>query len=151
RPGPVFVSPDVATCADCLAELFDPDNRRYRYPFLNCTHCGPRLTIVTGVPYDRRRTTMASFSMCPDCRSEYENPGDRRLPRPANVLRGLRPRARSDGRIRTADRHGRPSDSLCGGAASRPHRRGQGPGRLPPRLRCTLELRGCGAAPPQAP
>jgi hydrogenase maturation protein HypF len=79
RPGPIFVSPDVAICADCLAELFDPTDRRYRYPFLNCTNCGPRLTIVTGAPYDRQRTTMSAFSMCAACRAEYEDPTNRRF------------------------------------------------------------------------
>jgi hydrogenase maturation protein HypF len=77
--GPVFVSPDVATCDDCLRELFDPNDRRYLYPFLNCTNCGPRLTIVTGAPYDRERTTMASFALCPRCRAEYEDPANRRF------------------------------------------------------------------------
>ena len=75
----VFIPPDVATCDDCLAELFDPGDRRFRYPFLNCSHCGPRLTIVEGVPYDRHRTTMKSFAMCPACRTEYEDPGNRRF------------------------------------------------------------------------
>jgi hydrogenase maturation protein HypF len=79
RSGPVFVSPDVATCADCLAELLDPADRRYHYPFLNCTNCGPRLTIVTGAPYDRQRTTMAGFPKCAACRAEYEDPADRRF------------------------------------------------------------------------
>ncbi len=74
--GPVFVSPDVATCAACLAEL--PD-RRFRYPFLNCTDCGPRLTIITGAPYDRPRTTMAGFALCPACKAEYEDPENRRF------------------------------------------------------------------------
>jgi hydrogenase maturation protein HypF len=77
--GPIFISPDVACCDDCLAELFDPADRHYRYPFLNCTNCGPRLTIIQGAPYDRARTTMASFPMCPDCAAEYHNPADRRF------------------------------------------------------------------------
>ncbi len=77
--GRVLISPDVATCGDCLDELFDPVNRRYGYPFLNCTNCGPRLTIIIGSPYDRARTTMEAFSLCPVCRQEYENPADRRF------------------------------------------------------------------------
>jgi hydrogenase maturation protein HypF len=77
--GPVFVSPDVATCGACLAELLDPADRRHGYPFLNCTNCGPRLTIMRSAPYDRERTTMASFPMCPACRAEYDDPANRRF------------------------------------------------------------------------
>ena len=74
----VFISPDIATCSDCLEEIRTPGARRFRSPFTNCTNCGPRYTIVTGLPYDRPRTTMAGFPMCPDCRREYEDPLDRR-------------------------------------------------------------------------
>jgi hydrogenase maturation protein HypF len=73
------VSADAATCEDCLRELFDPAGRRYRYPFVNCTACGPRFTIVREVPYDRRNTTMAEFAMCADCEREYDDPADRRF------------------------------------------------------------------------
>ncbi|MER6216114.1 carbamoyltransferase HypF [Streptomyces sp. NPDC001674] len=77
--GRTLVSPDVATCASCLAELGDPADRRHRHPFITCTHCGPRFTIVTGLPYDRSHTTMAGFPMCPDCAREYADPADRRF------------------------------------------------------------------------
>lgn len=78
QPG-TLVSADSATCDDCLAELADPADPRYRYPFINCTNCGPRFTIVRGVPYDRPLTTMSRFAMCADCATEYENPADRRF------------------------------------------------------------------------
>lgn len=73
-----YISPDVSTCSDCEHELFDPRDRRYGYPFINCTHCGPRFTIIQGFPYDRRNTTMKKFPMCPVCAAEYHNPSDRR-------------------------------------------------------------------------
>lgn len=76
--GLVFVSPDIATCPDCERELFDPDNRRYLHPFINCTACGPRLTILDSMPYDRVRTSMGEFPMCPECEYEYTHASTRR-------------------------------------------------------------------------
>ncbi len=74
-----LVPPDIATCADCFREIFDPTNRRYHYPFTNCTHCGPRFSIIESLPYDRENTSMKAFTMCPQCRAEYDDPGDRRF------------------------------------------------------------------------
>ena len=89
-----LVSPDVATCEDCLREVLDPADRRYRYPFTNCTNCGPRFTITRQVPYDRATTTMASFEMCPECRREYEDPTDRRFHAQPNACLVCGPRVR---------------------------------------------------------
>ncbi|MBI5141791.1 MAG: carbamoyltransferase HypF [Nitrospirae bacterium] len=77
--GSTHVPPDTAVCADCLREMLDPADRRYLYPFINCTNCGPRYTITRAVPYDRPNTTMAAFEMCADCRREYDNPDNRRF------------------------------------------------------------------------
>ena len=78
------VTPDAGICEDCLQELFNPPNRRYLYPFINCTNCGPRYTIIKGVPYDRERTSMSSFIMCDECQKEYESPSNRRFHAEAN-------------------------------------------------------------------
>lgn len=89
-----LVAADAASCEDCLRELRDPADRRYRYPFVNCTNCGPRFTIVRGVPYDRPRTTMAAFQMCAACRAEYDDPRDRRFHAQPNACPACGPRLR---------------------------------------------------------
>jgi len=78
-PAAALIPPDIATCRDCLTETNDPEDRHFRYPFTNCTNCGPRFTITTALPYDRHQTAMASFPMCPDCAQEYHDPLDRRF------------------------------------------------------------------------
>jgi hydrogenase maturation protein HypF len=87
-----FVLPDIATCADCIADVFDPSDRRYRYPFTNCTNCGPRYSIIKSLPYDRPNTTMRSFNMCSECRSEYDDPTNRRFHAQPNACPQCGPR-----------------------------------------------------------
>ncbi|SEH01931.1 hydrogenase maturation protein HypF [Nonomuraea solani] len=93
-PRRALVSADTATCDDCLRELYDPADRRHRYPFINCTNCGPRFTIVRGVPYDRLLTTMAGYGMCAACAREYDDPGDRRYHAQATCCPDCGPRLR---------------------------------------------------------
>ena len=94
RGGPVHtgIVPDAATCPACRAEIIDPANRRYRYPFTNCTHCGPRLTIINAIPYDRENTSMQAFSMCVECQAEYDDPADRRFHAQPNACSVCGPR-----------------------------------------------------------
>ncbi|WP_022664923.1 carbamoyltransferase HypF [Desulfospira joergensenii] len=87
-----LISPDVCTCADCLAEMRNPDDRRFEYPFINCTNCGPRFTIIRDIPYDRPKTSMHSFQMCSQCQKEYENPLDRRFHAQPNACPQCGPR-----------------------------------------------------------
>jgi hydrogenase maturation protein HypF len=114
REGPrrrALISPDIATCSECVAELFDPTDRRYRYPFTNCTNCGPRFTITSSVPYDRAMTTMAHFEMCPECQREYDDPSDRRFHAQPNACPVCGPRVKLLDRF-GHELHGKPQDPI---------------------------------------
>ena len=147
-----LVSADSATCADCLRELADPADRRFGYPFINCTNCGPRFTIVRDVPYDRPLTTMAGFTMCAACAAEYHDPGNRRFHAQPVCCPACGPRLQAAGRGR--DRTVRPGrgPGRGGGRAGRRAGAGrEGPRRLPPGGGRSQREGRAPAAGPQAP
>ena len=114
-PAATLISADAATCADCLRELRDPADRRYRHPFITCTNCGPRFTIVTGVPYDRVSTTMSGFPMCPACAREYHDPADRRFHAQPICCHDCGPRLEFLSRERWTSDGGGPVESIGNG------------------------------------
>ena len=150
------VAPDAAICAACAAEIANPFERRFRYPFANCTHCGPRLSIVTGIPYDRANTTMAPFAVCSDCAREYRTPADRRFHARGDRLSCLRPEGEADplrrphGELRPALD---PRRRCRRGRADQERRncRRQGTGRISPRLRRDQRRDGGALTPVETP
>ena len=125
-----LIPADVSTCDACFAEVLDPGNRRYHYPFTNCTDCGPRFSIIETVPYDRSHTTMSVFAMCDACRAEYENPEDRRFHAEPTACPVCGPHLwlEEPGREPLT---GRRPGGRGQAAQSRQDRGGQGPGGLP--------------------
>ena len=132
---PIFISPDIATCDDCRNELFDLSDRRgIGYPFLNCTNCGPRLTIITGTPYNRANTTMGSFPMCPECAAEYHDPNNRRFHAQPTACAVCGPRLDGLPIRRRADRNSQSGRFFCRRITARTDWRAQGVRRISSRL-----------------
>ena len=148
--GRTFVAPDVTICDDCLADLRDPADRRFRHPFVTCTNCGPRYTITTGLPYDRPATTMAGFAMCAACAAEYADPADRRFHAQTVCCPDCGPRLRLVAPAHsTTYGERRPRRGAHDPPRGR-RRRGQGHRRLPPGVRRHQRLRRGDAAQAQA-
>ena len=139
-----LVMPDIAICADCRREICDPANRRYRYPFTNCTNCGPRFSIIESLPYDRANTSMKRFVMCPAVPSEYDDPRDRRFHAQPNACPMCGPQlALWDGTGKALAVARRRAAIAARRDSRRPDRRRQGAGRLPPDGGCAQRRRRC--------
>ncbi len=134
----VSIPADLATCPACAGEISDPSNRRYRYPFTNCTDCGPRFTIALDVPYDRPRTSMASFAMCTDCQREYDDPADRRFHAQPNACPTCGPRLTAEDALGVPWPGADPIALAARAIEDGLDRRAERAGGIPSRVRCDV-------------